>query len=190
MIATTGENGFRETGVPRERRIAVRAAEQRAAAAALGVEEVVFLGYRDGFLRYTEGLRRRLVTLLRRYRPALVFSFDPGNQRFDSLQLFHRDHRVLARAVFDACFAAKNPWLYPGEPHRVEKLFLFGTDRPNHEEDITPFMERKLEILRCHASQFRDFDRVARFVREELSRRSSRYRWSEVFRVVEGRQIL
>ena len=185
VIATSGENGFKEDNVPRETRVRIRQEEQRAAARALGVEDVVFLGHRDGFLVYTEDLRAELVRLIRRFQPELVFSFDPANRTFENLHLFHRDHRVLAEAVFDACFAAKNRFMIPGEIHRAKMIYFFGSHRPDHFEDITDFIDRKVEILALHASQFADFSIVENYIRNEHSRRTDEFVHSETFRVIE-----
>ena len=73
------------------------------------------------------------------------------------MNLFHPDHRVLAKLVFDACFFAKNHFISAGEPHRVTKIYFFGTDKPNYFEDITSLIDYKLELLACHHSQFPDF---------------------------------
>ena len=49
----------------------VRRTEQRAACAALGVSEVIFLGYDDGQLQPTLDLRRDMVRAVRRHKPEL-----------------------------------------------------------------------------------------------------------------------
>lgn len=190
VIATNGENGFKEDGVPREERVRIRREEQLAAARAIGVEDVVFLDHRDGFLEYSDALRRRLVDLIRAFRPELVFSFDPANRTFENLHLFHRDHRVVAEVVFDACFAAKNRFMYPGEPHRVQKLYLFGSAEPNHFEDITAFIDRKIEILALHTSQFADFSIVDDYIRNEHSRQTREFAHCEAFRVIEVKRVV
>jgi LmbE family N-acetylglucosaminyl deacetylase len=169
VVVTNGENGFKAGELPPAERIAVRQREQRAAAGLLGIPEVVFLGERDGFLEETEALRARLVEIVRRFKPDRVFSFDPANLAYDDLNLFHRDHRVTGRAVFDALFAARNLWMYPGEPHAVEEVYFFGTDAPNHYEDISAVIDRKIAALACHASQFPDFARVESLVRDVIS---------------------
>ena len=81
VIATNGENGFGSNDIPREERVRIREREQRAAARAVGVKEVIFLHHRDGFLEYTEDLRRDLAMLLKKFKPELVFSFDPATGR-------------------------------------------------------------------------------------------------------------
>jgi LmbE family N-acetylglucosaminyl deacetylase len=191
VVITNGENGFKIGGpdVPREERIRVRKEEQLEVAGRLGLEEVIFLDYPDGFLAYHEELRRRLVEILKRVRPERVFSFDPANQEYDNINLFHRDHRTAAQVVFDACFAAKNLWLYPGEPHRVEEIHFFGSHRPNHFVDISDVVERKLELLACHRSQFPDFSRVEKLVRERLSPPHDGYAHAEAFRVLHVEQV-
>jgi LmbE family N-acetylglucosaminyl deacetylase len=191
VILTNGESGFKtgDPHVPREERIRVRKQEQLEVAGKLGLEEVIFLDYRDGFLEYGEDLRRRLVEILKRVRPARVFSFDPGNQEYDDINLFHRDHRTAARAVFDACFAAKNLWLYPGEAHRVEEIHFFGSHRPNHFVDVSDVMGRKLELLACHRSQFPDFAKVEKLVRERLSGPHDTYAHAEAYRVLRVEQL-
>jgi LmbE family N-acetylglucosaminyl deacetylase len=189
VIVTDGANGWKIDPRPEYERVATRQREQREAAAALGVKEVIFLGYRDGYLQDNEDLRARLVTVIRQHQPRYVFSFDPGNQRFDNLNLYHRDHRVTARAVFDACFAAKNAWMYAGTPHRIESIYFYGSHEPDHFVDISDLMEFKLKLLACHASQFPDFERLARFIREELSPPYGDYRHAEGFRLLQVQQL-
>ena len=182
VVVTNGENGFKTHTLPPAERIAIRQGEQQAAAAKLGLAEVVFLGYRDGFLVESEELRARLVEVVRRVQPEVVYSFDPANQAFDDLNLFHQDHRITARAVFDAVFAARNLWMYPGRPHATGEMLFFGTDKPDHFVDITEVIDLKLDLLACHGSQFPDFAKVAAFVRDEISGRYGEMRHCERLR--------
>jgi LmbE family N-acetylglucosaminyl deacetylase len=189
VILTNGESGFKIGDASREERVKNRKEEQLEVARRLGLEEVIFLDYRDGFLTYSEDLRARIVEILKRFRPKRVFSFDPANHEYDDINLFHRDHRVAARVVFDACFAAKNLWLYPGEAHRVEEVHFFGSHKPNHFVDISDVMERKLELLACHRSQFPDFGKVEKLLKERISKSHGEYRYAEGFRVLKVEQV-
>jgi LmbE family N-acetylglucosaminyl deacetylase len=189
VIITNGENGFKAGKADSEERIKIRKKEQQAAAEKLGVKEVIFLDYKDGFLEYTEELRSKLVTILKTYKPEIIFTFDPSNQEFDNINLFHRDHRITAQAVFDACFAAKNFWMYPDEPYMVETIYFFGTHKPNHFEDITDLFDFKLECLACHKSQFPDFSKVKEFIKSEICCLSDKYKYSEGFRIFNIKQI-
>jgi len=190
VIVTNGENGFKgNSKFESKERIEIRIREQLEVARKLGVNEVVFLEYSDGLLTYTEELRSQLVGIIKKYRPEIVFSFDPANRNFDNLNLFHRDHRVLSEAVFDACFAAKNRHMYPGKPHQINKLYFYGSNQPNHFEDITKIIDFKLELLACHQSQFPDFKRIADYVKNTLSKESDKYEYSEAFRIMEVEQL-
>ncbi len=190
VIVTNGENGFKEDNkLTPEKRSAIRRAEQMEVGRLLGVTEILFLGYRDGFLEYTEKLKSELVAIIKKYRPEIVFSFDPSNRDFDNLNVLHRDHRVLSEAVFDACFAAKNALMYPGERHKVNKLYFFASNRPNHYEDISDRIELKLTLLACHKSQFPDFSKVAVYIKEKVSRNADAYQYSEAFRVISVEQV-
>ena len=190
VIVTNGENGFKTKSKyePKER-IEIRIREQLEVARKLGVNEVVFLEYSDGFLTYTEELRSQLVGIIKKYQPEIIFSFDPANRDYDNLNLFHRDHRVVSEAVFDACFAAKNKYMYPGEPHQIKKIYFYGSNSPNHFEDITKTIDFKLELLACHQSQFPDFLKISEFIKNTLSRETNKYEYSEAFRIMEIEQI-
>ena len=50
--------------------------------------------------------------------------------------------------------------------HRVRRLYFFWTHRPNAYVDITTTVERKLDALRCHASQIKDFAEVENWIGE------------------------
>ena len=56
----------------------IREAEQRLAANILGVKDVIFLGQPDGRVEPTLAFRDQIVNVLRRLRPQIVISMDPG----------------------------------------------------------------------------------------------------------------
>jgi len=190
VIVTNGENGFKiDSKFEPKEKIEIRIREQLEVARKLGVNEVVFLDYSDGYLTYTEELRGQLVGIIKKYQPQIIFSFDPANRDYNNLNLYHRDHRVLSEAVFDACFAAKNKHMYPGFPHQVEKIYFYASNQPNHFEDITKSIDFKLELLACHQSQFPDFKKVSDFIKNKLSKETDKYEYSEAFRIMEIEQL-
>ena len=72
----------------------------------------------------------------------------------------HSDHRATGVAVFDAVYpAARNRNFFPElleeglMPHSVDRIYFFGTERPNTWVDIAETVELKIEALRCHRSQ-------------------------------------
>ncbi|MBC8100273.1 MAG: PIG-L family deacetylase, partial [Armatimonadetes bacterium] len=58
ILATSGDKGSGDPEITSERLIAIREQEERNAAAALGVHEVIFLRYPDGELQPSLDLRR------------------------------------------------------------------------------------------------------------------------------------
>jgi LmbE family N-acetylglucosaminyl deacetylase len=134
-------------------------------------------------------LRKKLVQIIKNVKPEIIFSFDPANNSYENINLNHRDHRNIGQAVFDSVFAAKNKYMYPGKPHRVNVLYFFGSSRPNCFVNITKNLNRKIEILRQHCSQFSDFDEVEDWIREHLSKFTKKFKYSEAFRVVKVLQV-
>ena len=64
-LLTSGEAGI--DGIDPEQSRPLREQEQRNAAAIVGVHDVEFLGYPDGTLEYSVGMRRDLARVLRRH---------------------------------------------------------------------------------------------------------------------------
>jgi LmbE family N-acetylglucosaminyl deacetylase len=188
-VATNGESGFKIADKPKKQRIEIRRKEQISAAKKLGVKKVFFLGYKDGFLSNNDGLRAKLVKIIKTVKPEVIFSFDPANRTYENINLQHRDHRKIGKAVFDAVFAAKNRYMYPGKPHAVSYFYFFGSEMPNYFVNIDNYIEKKLDILKEHKSQFSDFDKVQKWVRTYLSGFSKKYKYSEAFRVIKIEQI-
>ena len=191
VVATNGENGFKVKSMSSAERIAIRRKEAYIAAGKVGAKKVYFLGFKDGFLDYTEQLRKKLTLLIKALQPEIIFSFDPANLDFTSVNLQHRDHRVIATAVFDSVFAAKNNFIYPHKNglHRVERIFFFGSNRPDYFVDITKEIDFKLDVLSSFKSQFPNFENFAVFFRENLASHTDKYKYSESFRVIDVIQI-
>lgn len=187
-VATNGESGFKIGHKPRKKRVRIRYDEQQAAAEFLGIKKVYFLHYRDGYLRNDEKLRDRIAKIIKQLKPEIVVSFDPSNKAFESINLNHRDHRAIAEAGFDAVFAARNRYLLPGKPHAVKQFYFYGTDKPNHFENITKYISHKIKLISMHRSQFSDKISMEKWVKTHLSSYTKKYKFSEQFRIVEIQQ--
>jgi LmbE family N-acetylglucosaminyl deacetylase len=161
VVCTSGNAGSHEPGMTTERLAEIRQAEQRAACAVLGVDGVLFLGYGDGQLEPTLGLRRDLVRAIRQQRPEVVMTGDPTMLFFGDEYINHPDHRAAAQAALDAVApAAAMPLLWPevGAPHRVRQIYVHGNAEPNVWIDISSTIDQKVEALKQHASQVSDWD--------------------------------
>lgn len=184
VVATNGENGFKIEHAPKERRIKVRHKEQLNAARMLGIKKVYFLNYRDGYLKNSDELRNKLGKIIQEVKPEIIFTFDPANRSFESVNLNHRDHRAIGEAVFDAVFAARNRYMLSGKPWPVSFFHFFGPDKPNHFENITPYINDKIKLIECHRSQWETRETMVPWVKEHLSKYTAKYKYSEKFRVV------
>ena len=161
LIVTRGDaGGFDDT--PRQQIPAIREAEQRAAAAALGVTAVEFLdGYADGSLTSTLSLRRDIAAAIRRRRPDRVLTNSPL-RRWDRIAgPSHPDHLAVGEATTCAIYPdARNPFAFPElqthhglAPWVVREVWYSGGPAPDHVVDVTDTYAAKLAALRAHASQ-------------------------------------
>jgi LmbE family N-acetylglucosaminyl deacetylase len=153
LVCTDGSKGTWDVDADLAALVTVRQAEQRAAARALGATgDVVFLGAVDGELEPTRELRSEVVAWIRRMRPEVVLGHDPWKR-----YRLHPDHRHAGQLVCDAIVAARDPHFFRQldlPHHRPSTLLLFEADQPDHVEDVTSFVDTKLQALLAHASQF------------------------------------
>jgi len=77
VVVTNGAAGSNDPNQDLNELVRIREAEQRAACAVLGVQEVLFLGYADGTLQPTLELRRELTRIIRQLKPDRVMIGDP-----------------------------------------------------------------------------------------------------------------
>jgi LmbE family N-acetylglucosaminyl deacetylase len=158
LLVTRGDGGgFDDT--PRDQIPVIREAEQRAAAAAVGVKQVEFLdGYRDGTLSVTLDLRRDIAGAIRRLRPDRVLTSAPI-RRWDRVPgPGHPDHLAVGEATTCAVYPdSRNEFAYPEladlPPWTVREVWYQGGPDPDHPVDITDTFGRKLAALEAHASQ-------------------------------------
>lgn len=197
LICTNGDKGSDEFGVDPVELAALREREQRAAAEAIGVSEVVFLPRRDGELIYGIELRGDVVRWVRHWRPDAVFTHDPTVIITSTGFVNHADHRATGAAAVDAVYPfARSPLQYPEQieeglkPHTVPDLFLWGASPPNCWVDVSETVECKIDALRNHASQFGDFDRISRMTQERLQRAGEEHgvEYAETFRRISFRR--
>jgi LmbE family N-acetylglucosaminyl deacetylase len=176
VCCTSGDQGGEDPAADPLRLAATREEEQRRAAAIVGYDEVVFLHQPDGALANELPLRELLVFEIRRFRPDAVLTHDPEVLFFTGAGVNHADHRAAGMAAVDAVFpAARNPMAFPGlaraglPAHAVRRLYLFWPSRPTAWVDVTSTADRKIDALRCHASQVADPDGMAERIRAWLA---------------------
>jgi LmbE family N-acetylglucosaminyl deacetylase len=175
VIITRGDaGGFDDT--PRDQMPMLREAEQRAAAALLGVEHVVFLdGYTDGTLTPSIPLRRDLTREIRRFRPDRVLTSSPLRRWERIAGPSHPDHLAAGEATTCAIYPdTRNPFAFAElladgfEPWVVREVWYLSGPDPDHVVDVTDHFPAKLAALREHVSQVGNID-VEPLLRERMA---------------------
>ncbi len=175
LIVTRGDaGGFDDT--PRDEMPVLREAEQRAAAAALGVHDVTFLdGYFDGRLTPTIELRRDITRAMRRFRPDRVLTSSPLRRWERIAGPSHPDHLAVGEATTCAVYPdARNAFAFPEllaeglEPWVVREIWYQAGPDPDHVVDVTDTFPAKLAALRRHITQTSHVD-IESMLRERMA---------------------
>lgn len=192
VLCTSGDVGIDEPGMTKTKAAQIREAEQQAAAEVVGVKEVIFLREPDGMLENTMSLRKRLVREIRRFKPEVVITGDPTIVWARSDYINHPDHRAAAGAALDAVFpAAGQPNLFEElaeegiTAHKVRKVYVTSWGQADTFVNITDTINLKIEALKKHISQMKDWDpepRIKEWAGETAQGKEMTY--AEAFRVV------
>jgi LmbE family N-acetylglucosaminyl deacetylase len=168
-ICTNGDKGTSNPDMEPREVARVREQEQRAAAAVLGVRDIVFLGHPDGTLQATLELRRDVVRVIRQVRPEAVICPDP-TRRYGGGFINHPDHRAVGEVSLDAIYpSARDPLVFPElaaaglAAHKVAQVYIAVATDPNCAVDISTTLETKIAALREHRSQVSE-ERLREFI--------------------------
>jgi LmbE family N-acetylglucosaminyl deacetylase len=193
-ICTSGEAGPPEE-MDREELAELRRSEQRAAAAAVGVTDVEFMGQPDGHLEANLELRKAISRVIRQVKPQLVITQSP-ERRWDRIFASHPDHLAVAEATMAAVYPdARNPHAHVGlleeglEPHTVPEVWVGALEPIDVFVDITDTIDAKVAALSSHSSQVSGIPDINAMLREWAADTAKRYglpegRLTETFRRV------
>lgn len=192
-IATAGDSGQQGT-VPRDQVAPHRMAEQRAAAAVVGVHDVTFLGYPDSRVEVSLELRRDIARQIRRTRPDRVLTWSPQRE-WTRIANNHPDHLAVGEATMCAVYPdAANPNIHPElyklegySAWRASEVWMMATPEPTAYVDVTDTFELKVAALRAHDSQTGARPDLADRLRTQLAANAARVgladgRLAELFR--------
>ena len=192
-IATDGSTGTQDRDLMGERLSELRKQESRAAADVVGIGDLVWLDYRDGYVEYTLDLRRDIARVFRRYRPHRFMVIDPASTIEDRF-INHPDHRAIGQASLDVSMTAgTTPGHFPElldeglAPWRgLRELWIAGPGKKPRAVDISATIDKKIEALKCHRSQVGDGEDVAAFVRQFSAEAGALvgFDFAESFRVI------
>ena len=167
----------------------IRAGEAKTSGALAGIE-VIWGGFGDvDIYADNKEARDKVVDVIRQVNPDFIITHDPND--------YMPDHVATSKLVFDASFAATVPHYVTKEktPARLVPIYymdnLAGVNfEPEEYVDVTNHIDKKLEMLECHASQvvwMRDHDNIDF---PDMVRTCSRYRgyqcgaeYAEAFRM-------
>lgn len=142
---TAGESGTRGSA-------ALRGEEAERAARIMGVSERRNAGLPDAHIENSEATRRVVIEQIRHFAPRVVILPFPVGR--------HPDHRIASELTRDACFlAGLARYEAAGDPHRPHKILYalaYREDplKPTFVVDVSDQFARKMEAIRCYASQF------------------------------------
>lgn len=160
VVTTDGSSGGVDLTVTDAELAATRAAEQRAAAAVLGVRGVTFLGFPDGGLTVSRDLKRALVREIRRTRPDLVLTLTPFRAMDAPVGWSHADHVVTGEATLQAVYPeALMPRIHPElldeglVPHEAGEVWVPALADADRYVDVSAVVETKMDAVWCHQSQ-------------------------------------
>jgi LmbE family N-acetylglucosaminyl deacetylase len=173
VMVTNGASGSSDPEMTREKLADIRMKEQKQAAEILGVHNVIFLEFEDGYLYPTLELRKAVAREIRKGRPDAIISQDPTSRYWAPSYINHPDHIAVGEVVMrsinpDASTRLMFPELWKDEglePHKPKALFIFTFTEPDVFVDITDTMDLKVKALEAHASQVGEWP-VGEFIRE------------------------
>ena len=161
VVVTNGNAGGEGDRSPEEL-ARLRVEEQAAAARVIGIERIINLGYDDGYVTPSLELRKDITRVIRQQRPDLVIAHN-AVRNYGFIGGNHPDHLAVGEATLAAIYpTARNPMAFPDllEKEKLDKwvvnwVYISGStlERPNHWEDITATMDRKVQALLAHKSQ-------------------------------------
>tara|TARA_B100001057_G_scaffold501239_1_gene622340 strand:+ start:5088 stop:5954 length:867 start_codon:yes stop_codon:yes gene_type:complete len=154
LTLTTGNVGTKDLKISKSDLSKIRKEEQLNAMKILGLNEenYINLGYDDGRLEFAnkEEIIGKIVYYIRKIRPDILMSFDPGY----NYQVWHKsDHRAAAYLSADAVRAAEWHLMYDGQiifddlkAHAIPEFLFYGgnPDDKNTNVNIEIYFEKKI----------------------------------------------
>jgi LmbE family N-acetylglucosaminyl deacetylase len=141
VIVTDGDKSFYWIFADSASNRVLRHAEAQRALRAWHGDSLVFLGYPDGRLKYSDELVDRLVAEIRSFKPDYILGFDPDYPP----RISHADHRRAGEATLAAAKKAGiGTW-----------LMLFSSQGQNYVDEIdAKEWPDRMDLLKIHASQW------------------------------------
>ena len=190
LICTDGRYGLEtapEDTTP-EQLAEMRREEALASAKILGIEDVRFLNLSDGGLYDIKDMMRGIARVIGETQPQVVFAPDP-----EVTSECHADHRNTGEASRRmACFAPYQALMeqYGAAYADVRAIAFYMTAKPNRFVKTRGMMQRQLDAILCHKSQFTEESEAYRNIVLYLRLRAADFGLRSFCRQAEGFRVL
>jgi LmbE family N-acetylglucosaminyl deacetylase len=160
VLCTDGSKGTSDRTITPQELSEMRNNEQIAAGKLLGLNDVVFLNYPDGYLEPSLNLRRDISREIRRFKPDILITTNPTRSLTGSGYIGHPDHFAAGEAALSAVYpAARDHLTFPEllgegfETHKVREVLIMGHGKPDKWVDVSSSIDIAIESLLAHKSQ-------------------------------------
>lgn len=168
----------------------IREAEAQKAAAILGVNDLTFLSIADGYITFTQENLILLINIIRDQKPSVIYLPHAGE--------FVSDHQETYHLVKEACNRASGPWFQECKriPWSTLTILAYEVWTPitnvSYIEDISDYMDIKLQALREHKSQLADikYDEAVAGFNRYRGIITGNCRYAECFQVLKAGALL
>jgi LmbE family N-acetylglucosaminyl deacetylase len=152
VVISNGDKGFQhQPSTPYEEVTRVRNAEATKVAEALG-GRYICMGQSDEYIRDTDEARNQLVDILREAKADIVFTLPPID--------YNTDHMTTSQITFHATMLSNVATIFTDHEPLPETPVVYYMSaiaslewQPTHYVDITEVWEQKCDLVRLHASQ-------------------------------------
>ena len=163
MVCHLSSGNLGHVIIPPDKLSVMRAGEAKRSGA-LGCFDEVFWGGFDDLEIYDNNkeARDKVVEVIKRVNPDFIITHDPDD--------YMPDHTAVSRLVFDAAFTATLPNYHVKTEGAAKMVPIYYMDtlagvefNPTEYVDVTPYIDKKIEMLNCHESQIvwmRDHDGI------------------------------
>ena len=195
-ICTNGDQGGIDASITREEMKQIRRREQTEAGKVLGVTDIHFLDYRDGWLAPTIELRKDIVRVIRKVRPQRMLIQSP-ERNWNRLGASHPDHLAAGEAAIQAIYPdSGNRFAFEDllhdeklEPWNIKEAWVMMSEGNDHHVDITDTFDQKMAALHSHVSQTAHNPELDNMVRAWGARNAASQglpegRLAEIFKIV------
>jgi len=162
----------------------IREEEAGNAAQVIGFQDLTYLRKPDGQLEYDQGSLKKLVELIRKKQPNIIYVHHPSDG--------HQDHRMTFQLVNESLGRASVPLFqeYKGSPWSAETVLAYEVWTPlsdfEYVEDISEFIDEKVAALRKHESQIKmnPYDEAFKGLARYRGTMTGKGKYCEVFKVI------